>query len=56
VPAFALDSLPPSLKRLRIICEVLPLNPPLTRVTDNWDALDDSVGGGLNPQTPTPGD
>jgi Barstar (barnase inhibitor) len=28
-------------------CDVLPMNPPLMRITDSWDALDDSLGGGL---------
>lgn len=28
-------------------CEELPMNPPLMRVKDSWDALNDSLGGGL---------
>jgi len=28
-------------------CSVLPMNPPLQRVNDVWDALDDSLGGGF---------
>jgi hypothetical protein len=29
------------------VCAVLPLNPPLMRMRDSWDALSDSVWGGL---------
>jgi hypothetical protein len=29
------------------VTQTCPLNPPLQRVTDNWDALSDSMFGGL---------
>jgi Barstar (barnase inhibitor) len=29
------------------VCAVLPMNPPLMRASESWDALSDSVWGGL---------